>query len=275
MNKPYIIIILLMLCIGSRAKTTYIPTYASFIEIEAGEDKSLEESNRIFSGLVSKDGTFAISIYHEIVDKEKVNAIKHAMNLAGWTAAATIMSGITTMVDAAALPKNYGLLTTNLAKTYSSETLSLLASINATQEKTLSIKCRIDNLSDKEISIADNERGLIWFLRPKTYLDIDMSNPGDLQLRIANTDANNPAVKYATVVAGSFVTKKNIEYENSDFWIYGYDQNVPTTMSTTDSDASNGIINAYIKMNRNTFEKEKLSLKEGKQLIKELKAKGE
>lgn len=256
------------------SKTTYIPTYATFIMLETGSDSLWIDSNRIFAGLASKDNIVGISVYHELVDKEKVDAIKRSVALAGWTTASTVLAGINTVLAATASKNNYSRVALGLSELHRCEALTTLRQMEVSQEKTLEIKCRVENISNEEIMVSDQERGLGWFLKPKTYLEMAMPNPGVLHLRIIKAFGNASDTKYATVLAGSFVTKKNIEYENPDVWIYGFDRNIPLTMSSSDNEPTDGIINAYVKLDRNTFEKEILTVNQGKELIKALKAKG-
>jgi hypothetical protein len=81
--------------LSAQAKTTYIPSYRSFIQIKQNDsDSIIAQSNLETLELIAQDHSFSVTIVHENVDKEKVKAIKRAKAAAGWMTFAAIMSGV-------------------------------------------------------------------------------------------------------------------------------------------------------------------------------------
>ena len=81
------------------SKTTYIPTYRSYIHILNGND-TLSVTNRLITlELSSNNRMFTVRIEHEDVTKEKVKAIKRAKNAAGWATVSAVLSGVSTALS--------------------------------------------------------------------------------------------------------------------------------------------------------------------------------
>lgn len=202
---------------ATQAKTTYIPTYRSFIQIKQnGNDSIMAQSNHEKLELMAQDGSFSITLIHEGVDKEKVKAIKRAKAAAGWMTFAAVMSGVSTGFNAT---YNNNALTTyiDMRRTENIAVLSGFMHDVAKAEQRLTIDFFIDNLSDKELMVADLARGFTWYIQPRTSMEFSLANPGIERLRIS--DIYHSSVKYADIIGGNFVRKETIEWEDNDCWI--------------------------------------------------------
>ena len=200
-----------------QAKTTYIPTYRSFIQImQNRSDSIMAQSNLEKLELTAQDGSFSITLVHEDVDKQKVKAIKRAKAAAGWMTFAAVMSGVFAGFDAAYY--NNALNTyINMRRTENLAFLSDIMHDEATVEQRLTIDFFIDNLGEEELMVADLVRGLTWYIRPHTSLQFSLANPGIERLRIS--DLNHLSVKYADIIGGNSVRKEDVEWEDDNCWI--------------------------------------------------------
>ena len=96
MRRTILLLFGLLAGIQVIAKTTYIPTYKTYIHIVNGSDTSAVSSNLMDLRLHEGNGMFCIYVEHEDVTKEKVKAIKRAKRNAGWAAFYSVMSSIST-----------------------------------------------------------------------------------------------------------------------------------------------------------------------------------
>lgn len=253
----------LILSMTAQAKTTYIPTYRSFIKVWGmGSDSIMAESNLEDLELTAQDGSFSVTLVHESVDKEKVKEIKRAKSRAGWMTFAAIMAG-------AAAGFNAG-YTNNALTTYinmrNAENIAVLADFMrqmAKEGERLKIEFFIDNLTEKEMVVGDLARGLTWYILPHTSMQFSMENPGIERLRICHPDQSS--VKYVDIVGGNYVTKEEIEWEDVNCWIVkkeveDYDKNNIVTINTH-----------YYFVKKGTYEMEEMSTQELKDFKKEHK----
>lgn len=218
MNKRIVLIIFTFtFCLVAQAKTTYIPTYRSFIQIKQGlNDSIIAESKLGRLDLTAQDGSFSITLVHEDVDKQKVKEIKRAKAAAGWMTFATLLSGFSAGYDATYY--NSSLLTyVEMRRTENYAVLSDILHNNAKGEQRLTIEFFIDNLSSEELMVADIARGLTWYILPHTSMQFSMPNPGVERLRIS--DLQHKSVKYADIVGGSYVEKEAVAWEDDNCWI--------------------------------------------------------
>ena len=92
--KRLMIVLLFFVGLSAHAKTTYIPTYRSYIHIVDGSD-TISISNRLSDiELSEKSVLFTLRLEQEDVTQEKVRAIKRAKRAAGWATFSAVMSGI-------------------------------------------------------------------------------------------------------------------------------------------------------------------------------------
>jgi len=215
--KKLLILTAVMLSMTVQAKTTYIPTYRSYIKIwELGGDSIMAENKLEDLELMAQDGSFSVTLAHESVDKEKVKEIKRAKSRAGWMTFAAIMAG-------AAAGFNAG-YTNNALTTYigmrSAENTAVLASFMndmAKKGERLKIDFFIDNFTEKELMVGDLARGLTWYILPHTSMLFSLENPGIERLRICHPDQSS--VKYVDIIGGNYATKETVVWEDDNCWI--------------------------------------------------------
>ncbi len=192
-------------------KTTYIPTYRSYLHIVTNGDTLAVENNLDTLELADPSGMFTMRLDHEDVTKEKVKAIKRRKRAAGWMTFAAVMSGISS-----AFSNN------NLEYFISSECFHLtsdLATIykaNSKEEQNLEIELWIDNMCDHELMVCDMERGLTWWILPRQSMQLKLNNPEASRLRIS--DPQSKEIRYASAVVGSKITKWDIDLETDEYW---------------------------------------------------------
>ena len=166
--------------------------------------------------LMAQDSSFCITIIHENVDKEKVKAIKRAKAAAGWMTFAALMSGVSAGFNSTYY--NNALITyVEMRRTENIAVLSSFMRDVSNAEQRLTIDFYIDNLSDKELMIADMARGLTWYIPQHTSMQFSLANPGIERFRIS--DLHHTSVKYADIIGGNSVKKENVEWEDDDCWI--------------------------------------------------------
>ena len=266
-NRHFTIIATLLLCLAIQAKTTYIPTYRSFIQIKQNQNDSvMAQSNLEKLDLMAQDDSFSITILHEDVDKEKVKAIKRAKAAAGWMTFAAVMSGVS-----AGFNSTYynNALTTyiDMRRTENIAVLSGFMHDVAKAEQRLTIDFFIDNLSDGELMVADLARGLTWFIQPHTSMQFSLANPGIERLRIS--DLHHSSVKYADVIGGNSVRKETIEWEDDDCW------NVRRYEGDSDEEENSSSIQEYRYhyIDKATFDSREMPVTELKEFKKTHKVK--
>ena len=255
MKRIIICSISILLCLSGTARTTYIPTYKSLLQIVNTQNDTVSKQNNLeMLEMMGRDGTYKVSIVHEDVTKEKVKAIKRAKAAAGWMMFATVMSGVS-----AALSHDHVSYYNNMENTQNAAAMTDILDVKAKGEQTLGIEVWIDNLSDHELMVVDMERGLTWFALPHKTLVFTLSNPGVEQLRIS--DVHHQMVEYVTAAAGSSVKKETIEWEDDECWIVSYTDHSYENYNTT-----------YKYISKVTYERREMTKKEVKDFKKEKKA---
>ena len=266
-KRHFIIITLFFLYLAIQAKTTYIPTYRSFIQIKQnGNDSIMAQSNLEKLELMAQDSSFSITLIHEDVNKEKVKAIKRAKAATGWMIFAAALSGAAAGFNAT----YYNNALTTYIDMRRTENIAVLAGfMNAVSkaEQRLDIDIFIDNLSNEELMVADMARGLTWYIQPHTSMQFSLANPGIERLRIS--DLHHSSVKYADVIGGNSVRKETIEWEDDDCWIVRkYD-------GDSDEEENNSSIQEYRYhyIDKATFDSREMPTTELKEFKKTHKAK--
>ena len=268
MNRIFsIVIFFLLLCVTSvAAKTTYIPTYWSYLKIYQHERDSISIQDSLGqTEILSTDGSFRITIVHEDITREKIKTIKRNKAAAGWAIVATMLSSFNAGFDATYY--NNSMLTyLDMKRVENSARLSYIMNQKVTNDQRLAIDFFIDNLSDYELVISDQVRGLVWYILPHSSMQFNMPNPGAEHLRISNLDNTN--IQYADILGGNFVHKENIEWEDDECWITVEDDYYELK-------AKGGLKNytgpIYTHINKVTFESHIVSEKEVKDYKKEAK----
>lgn len=261
--KKLLILTAVMLSMTVQAKTTYIPTYRSFIKIwELKGDSVMAEGIQDDLELVAQDGSFSVTLVHESVDKEKVKEIKRAKAAAGWMTFAAVMAG-------AAAGFNAG-YTNNALTTYigmrSAENIAVLAGFMndmAKEGERLKIDFLIDNNTEKELVVGDLARGLTWYILPHTSMQFSMENPGIERLRICHPDQTDG--KFVDIVAGNYATKETVEFEDVNCWI------VKKDVEECDKNNNISVKTHYYFLKKGTFETDEMTLQEVKEFKKEHK----
>lgn len=202
----------LCLALTSGAETTYLPTYRGYIHIVDGTDTVAVESPLTELALSDTASAFTIHINHELVDEDKVESIKRGKRTQLVMTVTSVVSGVPgggifTQLGHM-MKKGSAALPVNLSDIYEQ---------NVKSDQVLSINVWIDNTSDEELLINDTDRGLIWFLPAGQGMDLRMSNPDVIRLRIS--DLRHEHVRYAFITAGSSTTKYDVVYEDNDCWI--------------------------------------------------------
>ena len=209
--RKTILFFVLFVVMALQAKTTYIPTYMSYLHIVTGVD-TLTATNKLDTlELADPEGLFVLRIDHEDVTKEKVKAIKRAKRAAGWATFSAVMNGVSTAFSDNSL--EYMVRSTN---TQITATIADIYSANAKAEQKLGIDMWIDNTTDSELMVCDMERGLVWWVLPRQSIQLTLNNPEASRLRIS--DAQSRVVRYVSALAGSKVTKYEIDLETDEYW---------------------------------------------------------
>lgn len=82
-----------VVAINIHSKTTYIPTYLSYLHIITNGDTLAVANNLDTLELADPEGMFTMRIDQENVTSEKVKAIKRKKAAAGWMTFAAVMGG--------------------------------------------------------------------------------------------------------------------------------------------------------------------------------------
>lgn len=212
MRKIILLLVLLLHEMSLIGKTTYLPSYRSYIHIVEKDDTISVANMMPDLELSDRNSFFTIRIEHEDVTKEKVRAIKRAKRAAGWATFSAVMSGISTAFSSNSL--EYLIRSSNTQLTAE---LASIYSANAIAEEILGVYVWIDNTTNGELMVNDMDRGLMWCILPNQSLKLKVNNPEACRLRIS--DAKSDFIRYASVIAGSKVTKWTIAYEDEDCWI--------------------------------------------------------
>lgn len=203
---------ILMWSLAAIGKTTYIPTYRSYIHIVNGSDTVSVDGTLPELEMTEAGGLFTIRIEHEEVTKEKVKAIKRAKAAAGWMSISAVMSGASTSFSENTLQyyirSSNTRLATDLAQMYIQDSRN---------EQKLGIDLLIENHTEAELVVNDMERGLTWYILPGQFVRFKANNPEAALLRIS--DIHNSFVRYVTGAAGSSVKKWEVSYEDDECWV--------------------------------------------------------
>jgi hypothetical protein len=253
-KKAIISLILLIGCLAIKAKTTYIPTYYSYIQIKQGKDTVSINGNSASLEMLSFDKRFTVSVHHEDVTHEKVKAIKRAKAAAGWSMFSAIMSTIT--------PGMRGSLFSRVQDVRLTSMLTKMDTENAESEQVFEVEIWVENNSDKELIVNEMIRGLVWYVQPHQSIQFEVGNPELASLRVSDIDNN--MIEFVTVGAGSSVRKEYISYEDDECWIadiYRKSINNDTPLVPV----------AYNWISKTTYEKKRISIQEFREFKKEVK----
>lgn len=256
MKKVLSIIALLLVVMFIHAKTTYIPTYRSYLHILNGGDTLAMSNNLDTLELADPSGMFTLRIDHEDVTREKVKAIKRKKRAAGWALFSAVMNGISTAFSDNSIEYYIRRDNTRIATD-----IATIFAANAKEEQTLKIDLWIDNTSSDELMVCDMERGLTWWIMPHESMQLTLNNPDVARLRISDPKNNN--VRYVSAVAGSKVTKWEIDLETDEYWYS------PVYMPNKPHDSFSLL--HYIRISKANYIEEKISKEEFKEAKKAAK----
>ena len=245
--------------LSTYSKTTYIPTYLSYLHIVTGIDTLAVTNNLDTLELAEPEGMFMMRIDQEDVTSEKVKAIKRMKAAKGWATFGAVMGGVST-----AFSRNSLQYMVRSAYTSSAARLATIFAEGAKEEQSLDIIVWIDNTSDGELMVCDMERGLTWWILPRQSMQLKLNNPDASQLRIS--DPQSHRVRYTTVLAGNKVTKWDIELETDDYWYS------PVYREINAPHDDNNLLH-YIRISKRDYEEVKMNKAEVKEIKKSLKKK--
>lgn len=258
--KRLFILPLLLFALSISAKREKIPTYLSFVHWIQGADTIYEENNTLLQESVSPDGTVIVRVRHE--DWKTTVTDKSIARLAPWHAVMARSRGIRAIIhqgksntDAMMPMKKLPGLTPNALN------INNVSRMSDQLEMSFSTEYMIENTGNQEIVINDLNRGLVWYVPPRSYLLLNMGKlPQACLLRISNTDPLQPALKYVTIGSASFSMKFTMAYEDDDCWIYLLSEE--TSSSETDKldfrrlqgESDPYLSTHYIKRDKDTFQ---------------------
>ena len=257
MKKLLSILTMLTVAMQIQAKTTYIPTYLSYLHIVTRGDTLAVTNNLDTLELIDPEGMFIMRIDQEDVTSEKVKAIKRKKAAAGWATFGAVMSGVSTAFSRNSLQY--------MVRSSSTDAATRLASIyseGVKKEESLDIIVWIDNTTDGELMVCEMERGLTWWILPRQSIQLKLNNPDASQLRIS--DPQSHRVRYATVLAGNKVTKREIELETDEDWYS------PVYREINAPHDSNNLLH-YIRISKRNYEEVKMSPSDFREIKKSLK----
>lgn len=233
----------------SMAKWTIVPKYNSFICVENKQDSLFLKSDR--TSLYHNDSTFRIGIIHETLTLKRIKYIRRQESFAEWFGVLAVLSSLTSM------SYDWSMRLRGRSLAYTNAVLSGIYSYNASASRKLSIDAWIENVTDEELLVADIERGLVWYVQPRQYLCLSISNPDVAHLRIS--DIYHKYVKIVTIGAGSVLKDVSIEWENDHYWVFPLQEKTMTGAYVTLS---------YFLKDKYTGEQREISIEEFKKLKK-------
>lgn len=267
MKRTLLLLPLICFCQIVLSKTTYVPHYFGKITIDDGTNIVNDSSKVRDFYMEAPDGRYSITILHDSVTQERVKKIKRLKAAAGWSAASAIFSGLAVVLNPLNNARNLNRYIFSKQMMYSSTMVGLSAEMEAEELQHVDISIIIENYSDKELTVNDMNRGLIWFIPPYTDLTLTSGNPEINSLRVATNDPYNQQINYITLQTANVLREYEVDYEDKDIWFFPI-----MTKVIMDDDPDNGI-RGYIKRNKVTMEEELYTIEEGKKLLKELKKK--
>lgn len=208
----FFIFLFLSVSIAVQAKWTLVPRYSSYIEISEQSDTLDKRSINTTLYRDDTQGMFRVAIIHETLTRERIKYIKRMQTATALSSLATILSS--TSVFSSDWHQRFN----GRLQTYINASLTEIYERNANEAKRLEIDAWIENTCDEELMIAEQERGLMWFLRPGQTLRFSISNPDILQLRVSTLSQKR--IHYVTMAAGSFLREARVEYEDDDCWVF-------------------------------------------------------
>lgn len=273
------IFFLFFLCVAMAisAKSERIPYYRSFVYWIQGEDTVYVDNSSLLLESLSPDGTVAVRVRHE--DWESGVNSKSIASLAPWHAVMSQRRGIRAIISQgrsntdAMMP-----MKSVVGMMQAANSVRTLSAMADKREMNLSSEYMIENTGESEIIVNDLNRGLVWYVPSGSYLLLNMGSlPQACHLRIADTDPQNPNIKYVIVGSASYTLKLTVAYEDEDCWIYllneesrGKNETV-LDFSRMLGDPDDVFRTLYIRRDKRTFQEIPMPEKEVFAVIKEAK----
>lgn len=276
--KKLLFLPLLFVSVMMAAKSSNIPSYTSFVYWIQGVDTLYNESNNILLESNSPDGTVTIRVRHEEWDNSVSERRQRIIQ--PWHSAMSASKGIKAIITQGKSNTDALMIADRSPKTTPGIVfVEQLAKLTDQLDMNLNAQYMIENTSNREIVVNDLNRGLVWYVKPKSYLIFNAGRlPYACLLRIANTDPLQPSVKYVTIGSASYTKKHTIAYEDEDCWIYTAGQEV--TFRSYENDFTGilglqdrGVRSVYIRLDKNTFIETDLSENEVMNMIRKAKGK--
>lgn len=215
------ILIFVMSFASIDAKTTYLPTHFTQINISGEGNITLADStcSRELS-MFASDGRYSITVMHDSVTAERVKAIKRMKAASGWAAAAAVFSGISATLNPVHSSWDAVRYMNDMNTMTSATMLSVASKQGAKDLQHVSINIIIENFSEREMVINDMSRGLTWYVPAHNYINITVGNPEVNKFRVAYADCMDQKKDYITVQAGNYLEKVKIVDESEDYWVF-------------------------------------------------------
>lgn len=257
--KRLVFLPLLFLALAAMGKSVRIPSYKSFVYWIQGSDTVYCENNTLMHEAESPDGTVIVRVRHE--DWRDIVTEKSIARLAPWHAAMSRCTGIRAILSQGK-PNTDAMMSMKKIPGMMPNALSINNLSNQVEDLDLGYACEymIENTGTHEIVINDLNRGLVWYVPPKSYLLLNMgSMPQACLLRISSVDPQQPSVKYVTIGSASYFTKFTAAYEDDDCWIFLLDEETEADEDALDFSRMLGYPDHsfrthYVKRDKDTFQ---------------------
>ena len=248
-----ILLISVFLFVGlaiANAKQTFVPRYSSFIQIDEQGDTIDQRSSRTTLYKDDADGMFRVAVIHETLTLERIKYIKHMQTAASLSTLSAVLSGVS------AFSSDWQQRYQGELLMYMNSTLAEIYNQNVNAAKKLEIETWVENTGTEELLLADQERGMMWFLQPGQVIRFTMQNPDVMQLRVSTVDHRKR--HFVTIGAGSIMREANVAYEDDKCYVFPFYEN----------EDGYQVVNHYILMDKITADQRSLSKDEFKAMKK-------
>lgn len=256
--KRIFLLPILLLALTASARTGKVPFYKSFVYWIQNTDTLYSENNTLLQESVSPDGTVIIRVRHE--DWQDIVTPKSIKRMAPWHAAVSQRHGIRAILHQerantdAMMPMKQvpGMMPNALG-------VNNLSKMTDQLEMHFTTEYMIENAGTQEMIINDLNRGLVWYVPPKSYLLLNMGElPQACLLRIASTNASETDLKYVTIGSACYTMKFTIAYEDDDCWIFLLNEEAAKDESRLDfsnmlQHSDYVLQTRYVKRDKDTF----------------------
>lgn len=185
----------------------YIPIYFSSIhEFKAdSEEKSSQYWTEAEGGRDSKYGLIWFGIVHERLTNNKISAIKSAHAAVILSSIAAGMSATASVLSSA--QGNFHSAHTSLFNATNSTINAGFASAISKSAEDFEIVALVKNISDREVQVNNESRGLVWHLLPGQAIEFGGVNSFSELIRIESKTADSTEVSYCEFVVKNHLLK--------------------------------------------------------------------